>query len=113
MERYKTVDEFLSDLNINMDGLEQLIPKLEKIVYRALNYGVNRYNGEDELGFMYERATLRGLYKSEKELLKPWRDSGVQWKDADNNVYSIIYEPAKYVGKSDIIRVSKEYFFNK
>lgn len=110
MERYKTVDEFLSDLNINIKGYEQLIPKLERIVYRALNYGKDIYKGEDELGFMFERATLRGLYKSEKELLKPWRDSAVQWKDEENNVYSIIYEPAKYIGKPDIIRVSKEYF---
>lgn len=112
MERYKTVEEFLNDYIFNIDKDNKLLPKLQKLATRAMCYGKQEIKVH-ELGYISVNVRLSGLYQSEKKLLSSWRDTAVQWKDNHNTVWSIYYEPSKYIGKPDIIRVSKEYFYNK
>lgn len=112
MERYKNVEEFLADYNLDLTLDKTVISKLQKLANRVLDNGLEKTKEIDnELGYISESAIFRGLYSIEKKLLEPWRDSAVSWKDDNNNVYSIIYLPAKYIGRPDIIRVLKEYFF--
>lgn len=111
MERYKTVKEFLDDYNLSNDLDNKLLIKLQNLANKALSKGLEKRKEVHELGYISESAVIRGLFTSEKKLLYPWRDSAVQWKDENNNVYCIIYNPAKYIGRPDVIRVIKEYFY--
>ena len=110
MERYKTVEEFLNDY-IFSDVDNKVLAKLQSLAIRALCYGKEKNTTVSKYGYISVKAQLSGLYTSEKKILTPWRDTAVTWKDSYNTVWSIYYEPAKYKGKPDIIRVAKEYFF--
>lgn len=113
--KYETADEFIEEARNDYanvphpDDVE--IPQLKKLVDRVLSKGKDKHTEVHEQGYKSDHATLSGLYKSEKDLLSPWRNTSVSWIDENEKaVYTVTYLPAQYKGKSDVARVSKEYF---
>lgn len=113
--KYETADEFIKEARndyANVPRPEDVaIPQLKKLVDRVLSKGKDKHTDVHEQGYKSDHATLSGLYKREKDLLSPWRNTSVAWIDENEKaVYTVTYLPAQYKGKPDVVRVSKEYF---
>lgn len=106
---YKTFEDFVADSGINETDTN-IVSELQKFANRArqrFGFGIYLH----ALGYTTEETTAHVyLYESERELLKPWRNTSVAWVDSDNKcVWCISYIPAVYVGKKDHVYVKKEY----
>lgn len=106
---YTDFNKFVEDSGVNVTE-QEIIRPLQKIADRLLNKGNVEVQEDSELGFTTELAEVSGLYSSEKDALKKYKDKSVTWVDESQQcIYSIYYKAAQYKNQPDKLQVRKEY----